>query len=126
MLKTGGRELPEGLRQKVISGTLYVNSVQKDTDAGVYECWARNKQGQTARRRAEVAVIGRYLFNFRYYKCNLCFKYFNYIILTCVMNFNVIRRFIKFNANIFFITVIVELVYYVYIYIVSHEGILHF
>ncbi|KAL1130463.1 hypothetical protein AAG570_011711 [Ranatra chinensis] len=55
----GGRELPDELRQKVISSTglLIINPVQKNADAGVYTCWARNKQGQTARRSGEVTVI---------------------------------------------------------------------
>ncbi|XP_024084690.1 Down syndrome cell adhesion molecule-like protein Dscam2 [Cimex lectularius] len=55
----GGRELPEDLRQKVISSTglLIINPVQTSADAGVYTCWARNKQGQTARRSGEVKVI---------------------------------------------------------------------
>ncbi|XP_046679214.1 Down syndrome cell adhesion molecule-like protein Dscam2 isoform X7 [Homalodisca vitripennis] len=52
-----GRELPDDLRQKVIGGTLMISPVQKSADAGVYTCWARNKQGQSARRSGEVAVI---------------------------------------------------------------------
>lgn len=55
----GGRELPDDLRQKVLpDGTLVVNPVQKKADSGVYTCWARNKQGHSARRSGEVAVIG--------------------------------------------------------------------
>lgn len=54
-----GRELPDDLRQKVLpDGTLQVNPVQKKADSGVYTCWARNKQGHSARRSGEVAVIG--------------------------------------------------------------------
>ncbi|XP_073976308.1 Down syndrome cell adhesion molecule 2 isoform X2 [Rhodnius prolixus] len=55
----GGRELPDDLRQKVIpsTGVLIINPVQKNADAGLYTCWARNKQGQTARRNGEVTVI---------------------------------------------------------------------
>nr|CAD7591924.1 unnamed protein product [Timema genevievae] len=53
-----GRELPDDLRQKVQSdGTLVITPVQKSTDAGVYTCSARNKQGHSARRSGEVAVI---------------------------------------------------------------------
>lgn len=56
----GGRELPDDLRQRVTpDGTLEVQPVQKADDAGVYTCWARNKQGHVARRSGEVAVIGK-------------------------------------------------------------------
>ncbi|XP_067213972.1 cell adhesion molecule Dscam2 isoform X6 [Linepithema humile] len=52
------RELPDDLRQKVLpDGTLQISSVQKKGDAGVYTCWARNKQGHSARRSGDVAVI---------------------------------------------------------------------
>ncbi|KAG8230029.1 hypothetical protein J437_LFUL009995 [Ladona fulva] len=55
---TGNRELPVDLRQKVYpNGTLSVEHVQKKTDAGVYTCTARNKQGHSARRSGEVTVI---------------------------------------------------------------------
>ncbi|KAJ8974837.1 hypothetical protein NQ317_006679 [Molorchus minor] len=54
----GGRELPDDLRQKVLSdGTLVINPVEKKADSGVYTCWARNKQGHSARRSGEVNVI---------------------------------------------------------------------
>ncbi|XP_066139979.1 cell adhesion molecule Dscam2 isoform X2 [Euwallacea fornicatus] len=53
-----GSELPNALRQKVLSdGTLIIEPVEKKEDAGVYTCWARNKRGQTARRSGEVDVI---------------------------------------------------------------------
>nr|XP_031836500.1 Down syndrome cell adhesion molecule-like protein Dscam2 isoform X9 [Nomia melanderi] len=52
------RELPDDLRQKVLlDGTLVISSVQKKGDAGVYTCSARNKQGHSARRSGDVAVI---------------------------------------------------------------------
>nr|XP_034196080.1 Down syndrome cell adhesion molecule-like protein Dscam2 isoform X8 [Osmia lignaria] len=52
------RELPDDLRQKVLpDGTLVITSVQKKGDAGVYTCSARNKQGHSARRSGDVAVI---------------------------------------------------------------------
>lgn len=56
----GGTELPLDIRQKVLpDGTLVVSPVQKKDDSGVYTCWARNKQGYSARRSGEVNVIGR-------------------------------------------------------------------
>ncbi|CAG5100528.1 Similar to Dscam2: Down syndrome cell adhesion molecule-like protein Dscam2 (Drosophila melanogaster) [Cotesia congregata] len=53
-----GRELPDNLRQKVLpDGTLVVSSVQKESDTGTYTCWARNKQGHSARRSGDITVI---------------------------------------------------------------------
>lgn len=58
----GGRELPDDIRQKVqTDGSLVINPVQKTADSGVYTCWARNKQGHSARRSGEVTVIGMLL-----------------------------------------------------------------
>lgn len=37
---------------------MVVSPVQKNADSGVYTCWARNKQGHSARRSGEVTVIG--------------------------------------------------------------------
>ena len=55
-----GRELPDDLRHKVLlDGTLVISSVHKEVDTGAYTCWARNKQGHSARRSGEVAVIGK-------------------------------------------------------------------
>ncbi|XP_070166191.1 dscam family member AbsCAM isoform X4 [Polyergus mexicanus] len=52
------RELPDNLRQKVLpDGTLMITNVQKNGDPGVYTCCARNKQGHSARRSGDVAVI---------------------------------------------------------------------
>lgn len=64
----GGRELPDDIRQKVQSdGSLVISPVQKQDDSGVYTCWARNKQGHSARRSGEVAVIGKWsTFHFAY------------------------------------------------------------
>lgn len=58
---TGGRELPDSdIRQKVqTDGSLVISPVQKSADTGVYTCWARNKQGHSARRSGEVTVIGK-------------------------------------------------------------------
>ncbi|XP_058987905.1 cell adhesion molecule Dscam2 isoform X2 [Musca domestica] len=54
----GGRELPDDIRQRVQpDGSLTITPVQKNTDSGVYTCWARNKQGHSARRSGEVTVI---------------------------------------------------------------------
>lgn len=51
--------LPTEIRQNVErDGTLVITSVQKEIDVGVYSCWAKNKQGKSARRSAEVSVIG--------------------------------------------------------------------
>jgi hypothetical protein len=47
-------------------GTLVITPVQKATDAGVYTCSTRNKQGHSARRSGEVTVIGKIL--------NFCLK----------------------------------------------------
>lgn len=59
-VKQGGRELPDDIRQKVqADGSLVVSPVQKADDSGVYTCWARNKQGHSARRSGEVTVIGK-------------------------------------------------------------------
>lgn len=61
------RELPDDLRQKVLpDGTLVITSVQKKGDAGVYTCSARNKQGHSARRSGDVAVIGKAFRSCRY------------------------------------------------------------
>lgn len=55
-----GRELPDDLRHKILpDGTLVISSVHKEIDTGAYTCWARNKQGHSARRSGEVAVIGK-------------------------------------------------------------------
>ncbi|XP_037907262.1 Down syndrome cell adhesion molecule-like protein Dscam2 isoform X9 [Hermetia illucens] len=53
-----GRELPDDIRQKVQpDGSLVISPVQKTADTGTYTCWARNKQGHSARRSGDVNVI---------------------------------------------------------------------
>jgi hypothetical protein len=42
-------------------GTLVITPIQKATDAGVYTCSAKNKQGHSAKRSGEVTVIGKIL-----------------------------------------------------------------
>lgn len=71
-----GRELPDDIRQKVQpDGMLVINPVQKTADSGTYTCWARNKQGHSARRSGDVNVIGRLFvfitFFYLIYACNL-------------------------------------------------------
>jgi Down syndrome cell adhesion molecule-like protein 1 len=60
-----GRTLPDDIRQKVQQdGSLVISPVQKTADAGVYTCWAKNKQGHSARRSGEVTVIGQFMAHF--------------------------------------------------------------
>lgn len=54
-----GMTLPVNRRQRVFpNGTLRVEQVQKQTDAGTYTCQARNKHKHTVRRDLEVQVLG--------------------------------------------------------------------
>uniref|UniRef100_T1JCP3 Down syndrome cell adhesion molecule-like protein Dscam2 n=1 Tax=Strigamia maritima TaxID=126957 RepID=T1JCP3_STRMM len=53
-----GSRLPVNHRQKSFhNGTILVQSVQRNLDAGKYTCVASNNQGNTARRDFEVAVL---------------------------------------------------------------------
>lgn len=47
-----------------------VSPVQKNADSGVYTCWARNKQGHSARRSGEVTVIGNVIYASKFLKEN--------------------------------------------------------
>lgn len=73
-----GRELPTDIKQKVeLDGRLIISSVQKKIDSGIYTCWAKNKQGHSARRSGEVNVIG---------KINSVKPYLFYLFLTSPSN----------------------------------------
>lgn len=91
----GGRELPEDLRQKVnpTTGVLVIDPVQKGPDAGLYTCWAKNKQGQTAKRSGEISVIGELLWVLRWFIMRELFQidtmFINFDIpVTCHISFN--------------------------------------
>lgn len=53
-----GSILPVNLRQKVYSnGTLIIEQVQRQTDAGTYTCQAKNHHGHSSRRDIEIQVL---------------------------------------------------------------------
>lgn len=55
----GGVTLPVNRRQKVFAnGTLVIESVQKQPDAGTYTCQARNNKKLSDRRDVEVYIMG--------------------------------------------------------------------
>lgn len=55
-----GLTLPVNLRQKVYSnGTLTIEQVQRQTDAGTYTCQAKNHHGHSSRRDVEIQVLIR-------------------------------------------------------------------
>lgn len=57
-----GSILPTNLRQKVYSnGTLTIEQVQRQTDAGTYTCQAKNHHGHSSRRDIEIQVLSIYL-----------------------------------------------------------------
>lgn len=53
-----GLTLPVNLRQKIYSnGTLTIDQVQRQTDAGTYTCQAKNHHGHSSRRDVEIQVL---------------------------------------------------------------------
>lgn len=57
-----GTVLPVNRRQRVYSnGTLVIEHVQRQADAGTYTCQAQNRQKHSARRDVEVQVLGKLL-----------------------------------------------------------------
>ncbi|XP_043479175.1 Down syndrome cell adhesion molecule-like protein Dscam2 isoform X3 [Leptopilina heterotoma] len=52
-----GARLPTNMRQRVLNGTLTIETVQQNADQGTYTCTARNKHNFTAYRSVEVRVI---------------------------------------------------------------------
>lgn len=54
-----GQTLPVNRRQRVYTnGTLIIEQIQRQEDAGTYTCQAQNRQRHSARRDVEVQVIG--------------------------------------------------------------------
>lgn len=41
------------------NGTLIIDQVQRNSDAGTYTCQAQNRQRHSARREVEVQVLGK-------------------------------------------------------------------
>ncbi|VVC29919.1 Fibronectin type III,Immunoglobulin subtype,Immunoglobulin-like domain,Immunoglobulin-like [Cinara cedri] len=55
-----GATLPVNIRQKVYSnGTLTIDQVQRQIDAGTYTCQAKNHHGRTSRRDVDIQVLIR-------------------------------------------------------------------
>ncbi|XP_050541670.1 cell adhesion molecule Dscam2 isoform X2 [Daktulosphaira vitifoliae] len=55
-----GHSVPFNQRQKIYSnGTLIVDKVQRQTDAGIYACIVKNHQGHSSRRDVDVQVLVR-------------------------------------------------------------------
>jgi len=56
-----GSTLPVNLRQKVYAnGTLTIDNVQRQTDAGTYTCQAKNHHGHSSRRDVDIQVLSTY------------------------------------------------------------------
>lgn len=50
--------MPVNRRQRTFpNGTLVIEQLQRNEDAGTYTCMALNKQGQTSRRNVEIQVL---------------------------------------------------------------------
>nr|XP_050851568.1 cell adhesion molecule Dscam2-like isoform X6 [Vespula vulgaris] len=53
----GNVRLPTNMRQRVANGTLFIDTVQRAADQGIYTCTARNKHNITSQRSVEVRVL---------------------------------------------------------------------
>lgn len=47
------------MRQRVVNGTLSIETVQRNADQGTYTCIARNKHNYTSHRTVDVRVLGK-------------------------------------------------------------------
>lgn len=57
-LPADGQTLPTNRRQRAYNnGTLIIEQLQRQEDAGTYTCMAQNKQKQMARRNVEIQVL---------------------------------------------------------------------
>ncbi|XP_044020964.1 Down syndrome cell adhesion molecule-like protein Dscam2 isoform X2 [Aphidius gifuensis] len=52
-----GTRLPTNMRQRVVNGTLTIETVQRNADQGTYTCIARNKHNYTSHRTVDVRVL---------------------------------------------------------------------
>ncbi|XP_015431460.1 PREDICTED: Down syndrome cell adhesion molecule-like protein Dscam2 [Dufourea novaeangliae] len=52
-----GVRLPTNMRQRVVNGSLYIDTVQRAADQGTYTCIARNKHNFTSQRSVEIRVL---------------------------------------------------------------------
>lgn len=69
-----GTKLPVNLRQKVYSnGTLTIEEVQRQTDAGTYTCQAKNHHGHLSRRDVEIQILSMYWINTNFIYIIYCF-----------------------------------------------------
>lgn len=58
LLRADGQTLPTNRRQRAYNnGTLIIEQLQRQEDAGTYTCMAQNKQKQMARRNVEIQVL---------------------------------------------------------------------
>ncbi|XP_043500523.1 Down syndrome cell adhesion molecule-like protein Dscam2 isoform X6 [Polistes fuscatus] len=53
----GNVKLPTNMRQRVVNGTLFIDTVQRAADQGTYTCTARNKHNITSQRSVEIRVL---------------------------------------------------------------------
>ncbi|XP_053999257.1 cell adhesion molecule Dscam2-like isoform X2 [Hylaeus anthracinus] len=52
-----GVKLPTNMRQRVVNGSLFIETVQRAADQGTYTCTARNKHNFTSQRTVEIRVL---------------------------------------------------------------------